>query len=1124
MIHIITGDFGSGKTRAITARIEEDVKNGSKAILLVPEQETVSVESAMAALLPPSAPLHFEVSNFSRLANTVFRMLGGLSYHYADRGTRALCLWRAMREVQPYLHEGQGDLELGRVRRMAAAMRELSALSLTPEDLARAAAEMTDTPHLKEKLEDLSLIATRYRDILTEKYDDAETDLDRLYTQLIENAPLAGTHIYVDGFVSFTEQQWKVLRALSLHCDLCVTLTLPKARADNPAFLETAKTYARLYSLKGKGGVKLTHEDLGAPKRAKNPRLTEALTSLFDGNAAPVCSENGETGEKTATPDTAALAAARVPLRLLCAEDAMAECEWIATDILRRVMQDGAHYRDFAIIARRAEQYTGILDTVFSAASIPHFMSKHTDVSAYAAIKLIYTAYAVCTANWRQGDVISYCKCGLSGIPQDDVDVFELYVSRWKLNGARFTSDEEWTMNPDGYTPTWTEQGRDTLARAEAVRKTLLAQLIPLSDSCHRASVRAHAKALYAFLSSIDLEKTLALRAEEARVSRNLAEADELSRLFAVICDALDRLVDCMGDTELGTEEFVDLLRLLFGEVSLSRIPSSLDEVTVGSADLIRIGRAKHVYLLGVNEGEFPAPALEDSIFTDGDRAALDRKLSDMGLDISVQRDLFTRASRELFCFARAFAAGSESVCLLYADKTLGGAPLKPASLLTPLAARFFLPVIRLSDLPPIERLWSRALSEDRLGLLVGTAEGLALTKTLSADEAGKVLCDRLEYPLVREDCKIAPATAKALFGEKIYLSQSRIDSFNACPFSYFCQYVLKLDAAKEITFDYSDIGNLLHTILEKLFAHLAQEGKEITDLSEEALLSIVDTLIADYVSSICPAAYLRTAKMDHIVRTLRRAFLPVVSSLYEEFSQSRFRPTFFELNLNEKGEDSPGGIPYVLPNGTPIIISGRIDRVDTWQKDGKTYLRVVDYKSGDKRFSLDDVQRGLNLQLLVYLFSLWKSENPRFKEKLGGELLPAGALYTAARAKDSSYDGPVNEEKVSTDSKKSVYRSGLLLDDREMLEAMDPGLSGRFIPVSVTKKNEYSSDSQKSLATYEKMGELVGELERVILHIGEEMQGGNAAARPQAAKGKKLPCTYCEMAPVCRASRKEPN
>ena len=263
MIRLLTGDFGSGKSAAVAAAIRADVEQGRRAYLLVPEQGTLLAEQEMADLLPPSAPLCFEVTNFSRLANTVFRQQGGLSYHYADRGTRSLIMWRTMGELLPLLHEKGGEQELGRVRKMTSAMAELSALSLTPAALDAAAKKLPKGERLREKLEDLSLLSTLYHALLHEKYDDMAEDLSRLSDLLLEGRFLSGAHLYVDGFISFTEQQWRILRAAAATCDLTVTLTLPKAREGDLTFEETRDTYRRLVRMAKSASIPLTREDLG---------------------------------------------------------------------------------------------------------------------------------------------------------------------------------------------------------------------------------------------------------------------------------------------------------------------------------------------------------------------------------------------------------------------------------------------------------------------------------------------------------------------------------------------------------------------------------------------------------------------------------------------------------------------------------------------------------------------------------------------------------------------------------------------------------------------------------------------------------------------------------------------
>lgn len=1104
MIHLLTGDFGSGKTAALAAAIAADVAAGRRAYLLVPEQQTVTAERDMAELLPASAPLCFEVSNFSRLANTVFRMVGGLSYRYADAGTRTLIMWRTMSELLPLLHgeRGESTPEIGRVRKMTAAMRELSALSLTPKQLENAATCLPEGSHLREKMADLALIGTLYHALLHERYDDVTDDLARLADVLTESDVLGGAHIYVDGFVSYTEQEYRVLRALARTSDITLTLTLPAAREENICFFETRDTAARLSRLASEVGVAFTRTDLGEDKRTAAPLLRDLLVNLFDETEKtdPVCRE---------TPKNA-------PVSVVCAQDSFAASEYIASDIARRVMEEGAHYRDFAVIVRSTENYAGILDAAFENAAIPYFFSRRTDIDAYPAVKLIYTAYAVCLNGWRQSDVISYLKCGMSGFTPDEVDIFELYTTRWQLSGRRITDDTPWTMNPDGYQPTLTDRGAEIIACAERVRAGLCDQLTPLAESCGRRPLREHCRSVYELLTALGVEDALLARAEEARAAGNKAESEELSRLFSVLCGALDRLAEALPDVTLPAEAFLDLLKLMLGEVNMAQIPTSLDEVTVGAADLLRVGDVRQVYLLGVNEGEFPAPVSDAGVFTESDR----RTLSALGL--SVAPDHLLRASRELFCFARAFAAARDSVTLLYAERSLSGAPLTPAPELLRIVELSALPVIKVAALSPAERFFRAGTAYDYLGLLSGTPAGRALAAYFA--EKSDLPLPLSERPLADPQCRLSPETADALYGGGISLTQSRIDRYVSCPFAYFCRYVLRLDPAKVIEFDYGDVGTLLHTVLERFFASLAEENIAVRDLSQEELYGRIEHIIEEYIDAICPSEQQKTPRLAHLIGGLRRAAGLVVRELCEELAQSAFTPAMLELDVGKEGGDAPGPLPFTLPDGTRVSLYGRIDRVDTWTKDGKTYLRVIDYKSGKKDFSLDDVARGLDLQLLIYLFSLWKSENPRFREKIAGadgEILPAGVLYTAARPAEKTYDAPPTREEAEKEAQRSICRSGLLLDDREVLCAMEQGLAGRFIPVKELKNGGFSKNSMRSLASLERMGSLLSEIDDTVCRIASGMRRGDAAARPLLS-GKTYACQYCDMKAVCRSSRNE--
>ena len=140
---------------------------------------------------------------------------------------------------------------------------------------------------------------------------------------------------------------------------------------------------------------------------------------------------------------------------------------------------------------------------------IPVFTSKKRSIQSFEAIKMISTAYSVIARGFASSDVITYAKCGLSGISKEECDVFEMYVSKWKIEGSRFTDEMLWNMNPDGYT-----RMRDTdaerLIRINEIKERLIRPLVTLAENSRAAkTVREQAEALLDFLIEIELEKNL---------------------------------------------------------------------------------------------------------------------------------------------------------------------------------------------------------------------------------------------------------------------------------------------------------------------------------------------------------------------------------------------------------------------------------------------------------------------------------------------------------------------------------------------------------------------------------------------------------------------------------------
>ncbi len=1093
MLKIVRSTHSSSLRGAFSARISDIIDRGGRAILIVPEQQTVMAEALMAGVLPPSSVLCFEVTNFTRLANTTFRTLGGLTGEYCDGAKKHLIMWRTLTELSPTLSmtNGRRDIGAGMVDSSLAAVAQMQNLGIRPSDLTDTANHegLVGDSRLAAKLNDLAGIFSLYKKLLGERYADTGDDSEMMNKKLKENPDfLSDTAIFVEGFTSFTEPQYKLIGLLAARTDVSVGLTLPKRYEAAFEYTEIADCQERLQSAARKAGgdVKLIREEGFLTKR--NESLDEICSLLWSGY---------KPNDKISLQNSS-------DLRIFEAATPYEECEFVAEDIRRRVMS-GASYSDIAVVARGVDSFRGILDGALSDAGVPAFMSYRRDINEFEAIKLIYSAYAV-TRGFKREDVISYSKCALSGVDRNECDEFESYVNLWQINGSRFTDGEIWNMNPDGYSIKRREGTDEKLLRIHQVRQRIIRPLAALGERAALATtVREQATVLLDFLLEIDLEGSLIKRAADLAAMGEGELAEHNSALWRIICGALDTLVTVLEDTPCDAEAFLSQLKVVFSACDVGRIPSYVDQVTVGSADMLRLYEKKHIYLIGVNAGAFPANVSDNSYFTERDK----RKLSECGL--AVNPELEIKGARELYIFSRAFSYATDSVTLSYSAADTRFKAIEPSAVIKRVGELTGGDVkpIRIDTIPFVDRVYSPARALSMMGEL-GEDYEVVRSALIEADYGREIaVCDGdISNTTARLGTRIV-ADDKALV-----LSQSKIDKYVDCPFMYFCKYLIRLSGEERAEFDSRNIGSFIHAILENFFATLSEEGRKSGELTEAERVSLTRAAAEKYITQLGEDVVNGSTMTRIKVDRLCRAALPVVEDLCEEFTLSAFEPRFFELSIGED-ENSPEPI-HIKADSGPVTIFGVIDRVDAYKKGADVYVRVVDYKTGHKDFSPSDMAEGSNLQMFLYLKALVESENERFLRRLGvgeeGRALPAGVIYVKTSVRDVKIDVP--DDRVASEAVKSVQqREGMVLNDPVVTSAMTLRYSPLYSKRSPTKVDK---TKEKFRYTEDEWKAIMQTVEDSVCRVADGIRSGVMDATPNDSKGRQ-PCEYCEFKPICR-------
>ncbi|MBQ9112278.1 MAG: PD-(D/E)XK nuclease family protein [Clostridia bacterium] len=1098
MIRFLFGDNGGGKTERILHMLSEDAKNGIPSILIVPEQQAVQTEILTLETLPPSAQLTLEVLNFSRLYNRVCREYGGLCYSYITKPMKHLMMWRALRQTAPLLKR-YGDNAVNDpafVKTMLSAVGELKSCNIRIDDLEQAARLCGEEKSaLSERLEDIMTVYAVYDALVSEKYSDSADDLSKLCDILKEHDFFKGKNVYIDSFTSFTAAEHRIIERIFATADnTAVTVPLPRADYSD---ISTASIELSLRTLKKHADRWGGHEDTvieGARTNA-HPAITYLYENLWNMNAA---------NRTEAAPPCDGHIVAEI------CDTSYAEAEAVASHMLE-LLRDGARCREMVVIMRDAEKYRGIIEPALDSADIPFFFSEKTDVCALPAIKLILTALRIYRFNWRKNDIISHIKTGLCDFPLRDADLFEEYINTWNISGSRFT-DGDWTMNPDGYVDRTSARGEVILRTANRIRRALCEPLHELFVLLEAASGAPDmCRALYAYMEKTGLEKKLRELALRERTDGNLKTAEELDSVYGVILRSLADIAEALSDTAVSVDEFADILKMVFDQTEIGTIPTSVDEVTIGSASLLRASDPKYVFVMGLCEGEFPANVDDTGIFTSSDRETL----TELGVELGGDND--TRSSDELMFVKKAFGAPTDRLYLFTSASGIKGENRTPS-----------LPFRRVETIFP--DLKAHRFSGNDLSFLCGSPASAAahlrnITNASDRLAATEAVAEHL--PLVRElsrasatdtKCRVDKELVRGLVGDTIYISPSSLEKYVKCPFSYYTGYMLSLREKQYGSFRANNFGSFVHFVLEHMISFAVPADTNSPIPTHEEILRETERIVTEYIGRIAPDEALNTKRMAHIYNKLKKLSVLLIENTVKEFADCDFRPAFFELHTDGR-DDGPRPLEIPLDGGTRVVLKGIIDRVDLWKKDGKVYVRIVDYKTGSKDFSLEDVSHGLNTQMLLYLFSVCRDPGMRFRISAGLENgeppVPAGIVYlSSALPKVEIKDYGVSDEEVLLRTEEELSRSGILLDDEEIIHAFSHSDSkSLLLGVSKNKNGEYTG---KALISGEAFDELYGQIESTIRDIGNSIYSGIADSTP-LRYGDNDPCKYCTVKPICR-------
>ncbi len=1075
MLNFIFGPIGSGKTFKCDKMILDALKNGKRVTLLVPEQEAIEAENRIYDRATQSgAPLErLTVLSFRRLANSAFRTHGGIEYNNPGESGRLILLYKIISKNADTLTIYNKFSDRSLIELILSVCTELKRYCVTPE-LLTLAAERAETPHLKSKLTDIAKIYGEYCAEISKNYSDSSDDVSRLADIYEKNGAPKDEMFFIDSFNGFTAPELRVIATLIKDCNVTVSLTVPTVKGA-AGFMTLEKTEKQLRDLAKEANASVFVIEQLSEKHCHDD-FALIRDKLFDNSYY----SDGEVASDK--------------LELCKFSDKFSQAEYIAKRVCELV-QNGARYKDIAVITRNAESYEGILDLIFQRYGIPIFLSKRNKLTDTAIYRTVSLALQILSDYYNSEDVMSYVKSGICGFDAEEADILESYVCLWQIDKAKWLLDS-WSMNPLGFTDAANERSNELLNRLNEIKSRIIKPILTLGNSVNGTDLKSACTALYTFI----LESGIA---DYYRLSADPSEITAYNTFITLI----ETLAEIAADLKSDTKTLSSLLYLMAKNTDYGEIPSSFDRVTAGDASILRCNGIKHVFLTDCENGVFPAGVNDDSFFSDTEKTFLAENGVALSPNISEKNDL------ETFYFLRSACGTSDTLFASYCTGKNGSYPSLGFKRLCEL-----FPKNRVKDIAPSSSPAERIYSLDNFRDIYRSyraTEYYPMIKAL-ADEFSVSEKTVSNIPLVETYEYISPQIAADLFGADIGMSYSRFESYVSCPFSYFCRYILGIKPKKYGYFNSDDMGTYIHRILEKSINTLFADGN-IAKKTDEDINATLSQAFDEVLSGVTGGNINDSEKrFKALISRLFRTLKFISKNIVEEFKNSDFVPKFFELEIDKKaGAVTP--LKIKIDEQSQMHIKGKIDRVDTYEKDGKIYVRVLDYKSGNTPHSLANIDYALDTQMLLYLFSIWKSGNKDFARLIGNEnaeIIPAGVLYQKSRLPVKSIDSLITLRLPSED----LVRSGTLLNDITVLNAMEHNLLGKFMPVELGDTIlKAKTDVLKTLDDFE---QLYGRIQEIFAGYGKRMKSGYACASPTNAPGKD-PCSYCKFKPICRNTKR---
>lgn len=1133
-VNFIYASPGAEKTGEVIKKIKDIKKKYETAqiIIIVPEQFSYTAEKSVTAEFGGTGLNGIEVLTFSAMTR---RYLKRAEKKYLSDSGKMILLQCAVDKIgEENIYSGCKE-KSGLVKTFYDVIKELKRYMITPQHLLLCA-EKNENDALKRKLKSIAEIYEEYNRLLLEDFYDSEEDLTELSRVIRNERIMNGAYVFIDEFADFLPAHYELAESMLQKCEQ-MYITLPSFDGYGDLEKIPQNTAGRIAAIAQRNGLECKAEKINS---GKSTFVSEEIKFMV--SALEKLNNRSFQSYERKTED----------IELFYGKDLYSEITYCARRIKSLTQKQGFKYSDIAVVCGNKDEYMHIISAVFEDYKIAYFADEKLPAARHPIIMTMLGMLDILTDNWSFEAVFGYLKSGyiytknegeVIPLEPDDIDFIESYVLKYGIRGKKkWTTDEDWEFNVQSISGAVGESeyekndDNEKNERLNGIRKKIIKPIVSFSDKVRgRKKVSEFCGAFFEFAREIYLYEGIEKEIEDFNSDGKRNEAERFSKVWNIFVEMLDQMVTAIGDRECSREDFKRYLEAGLETLNIDIIPSSMDCVTVSEPSGARQKNVKALFVVGATRGAVPPENVSEGIFLDAEREVLQGQLAEYELEIGKSTDKLKTDS--LFRFYNVLFTAGEKLIVSCPLNNFEGDAQMPSQFIKDLINIF--PNISIYN--DIEKKTNKEKEtysvKDAFNYMLENGKrdykkNIDTLHTYFSEDVGlenKLSLIERASEYKKNEGKISEENAKRLYEHYDSYSVSRLNEFAQCPFMYFVKNGLKARPEEIWQIQKFDLGSLIHYAV-CMYCERIEDGAESFEelrqnwlrLEEEQSVNIVQDIMSEIKGKISAVLERDEGKVDYLLRRMTKTLVRSSKIIRESMIRGEYaaveREKEFLIRIDFEEE--------------AIAVRGIIDRIDmAVENEERVGLRVIDYKSGKKDFSVVSVSNMQDIQLVVYAMAalqLYDEGKIRYSDK-SRQARITGIMYNKLRD-DFAALKSADEEAAEITEKQMKLNGTVILDKNEtsqgyeaenailMDKVLASGGSSSYLNIKLKKNGEFYSYSE--VMKREHFEKIIAYVKENIRRADKRIKSGDVKIKPCKSL-KSDACTYCEMREVCMFDEK---